>query len=74
MMLAISVSSIAGVIHFLLPLARKRNMLIPDNTSRHEPKRLDRRFFEPLYLPPCSSEFNPIERICLVMKAEYFAK
>ena len=52
---------------------RKRNILILDNASWHERKSLDWHFFEPLYLPPYSPDFNPIERIWLIMKADHFA-
>jgi transposase len=51
---------------------RKRNILILDNTSWHKGKKLDWHFFEPIYLPHYSPDFNPIERIWLIMKAEYF--
>ena len=51
---------------------RKRNILILDNASWHKRKSLNWHFFEPLYLPPYSSDFNPIERIWLIMKAEHF--
>lgn len=52
---------------------RKRNLLILDNASWHKRKSLNWQFFEPLYLPSYSPDFNPIERIWLIMKAEYFA-
>jgi len=52
---------------------RKRNILILDNASWHKRKKLDWHFFEPLSLPPYSPDFNPIERIWLIMKAEHFA-
>lgn len=52
--------------------SRKRNILILDNASWHKRKSLDWHFFEPLYLPPYSPDFNPIERVWLIMKAEYF--
>jgi len=52
---------------------RRRNILILDNASWHKRKSLDWHFFEPLYLPCYSPDFNPIERIWLIMKAEYFA-
>jgi transposase len=52
---------------------RKRNILILDNASWHKRKSLNWHFFEPLYLPPYSPDFNPIERIWLIMKAEHFA-
>jgi transposase len=51
---------------------RKRNILILDNASWHKCKSLNWHFFEPLYLPPYSPDFNPIERIWLIMKAEHF--
>ena len=53
--------------------ARKRNLLILDNASWHKRKNLNWHFFEPFYLPPYSPDFNPIERIWLIMKAEHFA-
>ena len=53
--------------------SRKRNLLILDNASWHERKSLNWHFFEPLYLPPYSPDFNPIERIWLIVKAEHFA-
>jgi len=53
--------------------SRKRNILILDNASWHKRKSLNWHFFEPLYLPPYSPDFNPIERIWLIMKAEHFA-
>jgi transposase len=51
---------------------RKRNILILDNASWHKCKSLNWHFFEPMYLPPYSPDFNPIERIWLIMKAEHF--
>ena len=50
----------------------RRNILILDNASWHKRKSLDWHFFEPLYLPPYSPDFNPIERVWLIMKAEHF--
>jgi len=58
----------------LITPTKKRNILILDNASWHKRKSLNWHFFEPLYLPPYSSDFNPIERIWLIMKAEYFTK
>lgn len=52
---------------------RKRSLLILDNASWHKRKSLNWHFFEPLYLPPYSPDFNPIERLWLIMKAEHFA-
>ena len=52
---------------------RKRTILILDHASWHKRKSLNWHCFEPLYLPPYSPDFNPIERPWLIMKAEYFA-
>lgn len=51
---------------------RERNILIVDNASWHKSKNLDWGAFEPLYLPPYSPDFNPIEKLWLVIKAEWF--
>jgi transposase len=53
--------------------SRKRNILILDNASWHKTKSLNWHFFEPMYLPPYSPDFNPIERLWLVMKSKWFA-
>jgi transposase len=52
---------------------RKRNIIILDNATWHKRKKLNWHFFEPFYLPPYSPDFNPIERIWLLMKADHFA-
>lgn len=51
---------------------RPRNLLICDNASWHKNKGLDWGDFEPVYLPPYSPDFNPIERLWLVLKGEWF--
>ena len=51
---------------------RPRNLLICDNASWHKSKSLRWGQFEPIYLPPYSPDLNPIERLWLVMKAEWF--
>lgn len=51
---------------------RKRNILICDNASWHKSKTLDWGAFEPLFLPPYSPDLNPIERLWLVIKAQWF--
>jgi transposase len=52
---------------------RKRNLLIMDNASWHKSKSLKFGAFEPVYLPPYSPDYNPIERLWLILKAEWFA-
>ena len=52
--------------------ARPRNLLICDNASWHKLKSTDWGDFEPVFLPPYSPDFNPIERLWLILKAEWF--
>ena len=52
---------------------RKRRYLIVDNASWHKVKRLHWHHFRPMYLPPYSPDLNPIERLWLRLKAEFFA-
>ena len=52
---------------------RPRNLFICDNASWHKAKRLNWGRFEPLYLPQYSPDLNPIERLWLVIKAEWFS-
>jgi transposase len=56
-----------------LTFGRMRNILIMDNASWHKSKRLAFGAFEPVYLPPYSPDFNPIERLWLLLKAEWFS-
>ncbi len=51
---------------------RRRNLLIMDNASWHKCKSLRWGVFEPIYLPPYSPDLNPIERLWLLIKAEWF--
>lgn len=51
---------------------RKRNILICDNASWHKSKSIEWGEFEPAFLPPYSPDFNPIERLWLLIKAEWF--
>lgn len=57
----------------IVNLTRPRQILIVDNASWHRAKRLNWGRFEPLYLPPYSPDLNPIERVWLLIKAEWFA-
>lgn len=50
----------------------KRQIFICDNASWHKRKTLDWGRFEPVYLPPYSPDFNPIEKLWLVIKGEWF--
>lgn len=52
---------------------RKRNVLILDNASWHRSKKLKWGRFEPVFLPPYSPDLNPIERLWLLMKQEWFS-
>jgi hypothetical protein len=52
---------------------RKRNLLICDNASWHKAGRLDWGQFEPVFLPPYAPDLNPIERLWLIIKAEWFS-
>jgi transposase len=52
---------------------RKRNLLIMDNASWHKNKSIRWGRFEPVFLPPYSPDLNPIERLWLLMKTEWFS-
>ena len=49
-----------------------RHLLILDNASWHKTRRLRWHHFEPWYLPAYSPDFNPIERLWLRLKADWF--
>jgi transposase len=55
-----------------LTLTRSRNIIILDNATWHRAKRIDWGRFEPVFLPPYSPDLNPIERLWLLMKADWF--
>lgn|SRR5271169_461166 len=56
-----------------LSFQRSRNIIILDNASWHKSKSLRWGCFEPLFLPPYSPDLNPIERLWLIMKGEWFS-
>lgn len=49
-----------------------RQLLIMDNAAWHKSTSLNWHHFEPVYLPPYSPDFNPIERLWLRIKADWF--
>lgn len=49
-----------------------RQLLVMDNASWHKAARLNWHHFEPVYLPGYSPDFNPIERLWLRLKADWF--
>lgn len=51
----------------------KTRYLILDNASWHKTKRLNWHHFQPKYLPPYSPDLNPIERLWLRLKADFFS-
>jgi len=51
----------------------KRRLLIVDNASWHKAARLNWHHFEPRFLPAYSPDLNPIERLWLRLKADWFA-
>ena len=55
------------------PEAGKRRVLIVDNASWHKAQRLCWHHFECQFLPAYSPDFNPIERLWLRLKADYFS-
>jgi transposase len=52
--------------------SRPVNILVLDNASWHRNKSLNWQGWQPLNLPAYSPDFNPIERVWLVMKARWF--
>lgn len=47
-------------------------LLIMDNASWHKSKQLEWHGMKHEYLPPYSLDYNPIERIWLLLKARFF--
>ncbi len=56
-----------------LQLQRKRNILFCDNASWHKNASLKWGNFERVFLSPYSPDLNPIEKLWLIMKAEWFS-
>jgi transposase len=56
----------------MVTFQRTTNILIMDNASWHRRKSTQWHGWSPKYLPPCSPDLNPIERIWLTMKARWF--
>ena len=55
------------------PVAKRRCVLVLDNASWHKVKTLHWHHIEPLYLPPYSPDFNPIERLWQHLKSHFLA-
>jgi len=53
--------------------AGRRVSLVLDNASRHKTKRLVWHHIDPVYLPPYSPDFNPIERVWQYLKGHGMA-
>lgn len=51
----------------------KRVLLVLDNAGWHKTKSLCWHHIEPVYLPPYSPDFNPIERLWQHLKGHYLA-
>ena len=47
-------------------------ILILDNASWHKASRLNWHHFQPMFLPPYSPDYNPIERFWLRLKSDWF--
>lgn len=51
---------------------KKNIILILDNASWHKSQKLVWHHIKPVYLPPYSPDFNPIERLWLRLKKDFF--
>jgi transposase len=51
----------------------RRVVLVLDNASWHKTKALQWHHIKPVYLPPYSPDFNPIERLWQHLKSQYLA-
>ncbi len=57
----------------IAPVDCKRRLLIVDNASWHKAQRLNWHHFEVHYLPGYSPDLNPIERLWLRLKVDFFS-
>ena len=57
----------------IAPLDSKGRLLIVDNASWHKAQRLNWHHFEVHYLPGYSPDSNPIERLWLRLKVDFFS-
>ena len=55
------------------PEGSKRRLIIVDNASWHKAQKLCWHHFEVHFLPGYSPDFNPIERLWLRLKADFFS-
>ena len=56
-----------------VPSEGKTVWLVLDNASWHKSKCLEWHHIKPMYLPPYSPDFNPIERLWQHLKSQYMA-
>jgi transposase len=54
-------------------VAKRRCVLVLNNAIWHKVKTLNWHHIEPLYLPPYSPDFNPIERLWQHPKSHFLA-
>jgi hypothetical protein len=52
--------------------SRKNQIIVLDNAPGHKVKSINWGNFAPIFLPPYSPDFNPIERLWLFLKQNYF--
>lgn len=50
-----------------------QQIVVLDNASWHKTKKLNWHHFTPMFLPPYSPDLNPVERLWLGLKSQFFA-